>query len=211
MLMIQSVSNRGNSPVASEEGVGIPAPLIALSAVSAFGIVFADAWLAQRLGQARVIASRLWTAGPPVDHAARLRFLFEELFYSKMYRQGECGRNIIEFIDEARARGISLSQASVLLVYNQERYGLIPRCARGGTFLWEESIIWSGGWHAVLKHPSGIFDFDFTNTPRVPSLREYFKEMFGFSSRSPKETIFVREVPVAYLLRGGQKWTLTGL
>jgi hypothetical protein len=106
-----------------------------------------------------------------------LRSLFEASFRSS-YEVRHCGRNIDRFLRSAQAQGLNLQGAHYVKLTGSGFFELPPLQRRGssapGVFMAD------GLWyfHVILVADGMVFDFDFTNRPRVLPVVDYLREMF---------------------------------
>lgn len=134
-----------------------------------------------------------------------LSALFHEVFYTSAYEPRQCGRNIMGLVKLAHERGIDLSRAHIVEIENKgySNFGMVKAfVARGhGRLMGDEeraaanlptSIRHHPGdahwyYHAVLDYDGYVFDFDFTNAPRVVSRAEHGTAMFLPAKGEPTE------------------------
>ncbi len=143
-------------------------------------LALAIAWISPTVG---------WTS----PSTSALTPLFEQRFQTA-YAPGRCADNILRLIVAARAAGISLKDSRVLLMENLggSLFGYMNvELARDEYEPRERQ--WS--YHVVLEHDGMIFDFDYTNQPRVESIATYFERMFLDEDPKPRNGFFVgREI-----------------
>jgi hypothetical protein len=118
---------------------------------------------------------------------SRLSELFKERF-KQHYAAGRCGDNIFRFIAAARDLGESLAEvlgeANVIVIRNAggSVFGLVNvELARDEEiFKGQQRKPSERNWyhHVVLVHGGKVYDFDYTNEPRVETIAEYCERMF---------------------------------
>lgn len=119
--------------------------------------------------------------------------LFEQSFDSEVYEQRFCGRNIMRFVDLAEARGLDLRGAAIIRIENAgvSNFGMVKAflAREGGAVIREPREngkpyrhyhAGETNWymHVILDYRGIIYDFDFTNEPRVLKKSDYFRAMF---------------------------------
>lgn len=126
----------------------------------------------------------------------RLADLFGKRFYSH-YKAGKCGDNIMRLLDAARDAGIDARDARMLVIENKGISGLglvNVALARGGSHVrtGEQLPASARNWyhHVILELDCLVYDFDFTNEPKVLPLRRYLQEMF-LNQRPAAGQVFV--------------------
>lgn len=93
------------------------------------------------------------------------------------YEPAKCGQNISRFVAEAKASGLDMSGARILIIKNAgfSAVGLVnaeyARSSRG-----PQDTNWFH--HVILEVDDHIFDFDFGNSPEVLTRARYFEKMF---------------------------------
>lgn len=126
-----------------------------------------------------------------IDHQ-RLKSLFETKFYSDLYQPRKCGQNIMGFVSLAHKEGIPLQDAWIVQWTNPgfDFFGMVQGVvARDGARDRNGSYIpGPRNWyhHVILDFDGWIFDFDFTNSPRVERAQTYVTTMFGPKSTQEK-------------------------
>lgn len=103
----------------------------------------------------------------------RLRAHFEETFASH-YEPRLCGKNIARLIESAGEEAIDLEDAYFLKIESESFWQLQAFSPRG--YAPGKRQPWS--FHVVLVADGFVFDYDFTNRPRVLPADDYFFEMF---------------------------------
>lgn len=124
-----------------------------------------------------------------------LKPIFEDRFRTA-YAPGRCADNILRLLVAARAAKIPLEQSRVLFIENLggTLFGYLNvELARDEIDPRERQ--WS--YHVVLEHGGMIFDFDYTNQPRVDTIATYFERMFLDEDPKPLNGFYV-----------GRKWKL---
>jgi len=124
-----------------------------------------------------------------------LKPLFEDRFRTA-YAPGRCADNILRLLVAARAAKIPLEHSRVLFIENLggSLFGYLNvELARDEADPRERQ--WS--YHVVLEHGGMIFDFDYTNQPRVDTIATYFERMFLDEDPKPLNGFYV-----------GRKWKL---
>lgn len=126
----------------------------------------------------------------------KVKELFENTFYSDHYQESLCATNITSFVQLAHRSGIDVSRFNILYI---DDFGeLYPtgvkayRARNQGSFLPDFHLyqptnnklpIKEAGeinWliHVVLEVNGMIYDFDYTNEPKVVDVKSYFEDMF---------------------------------
>lgn len=119
-----------------------------------------------------------------------LKDLFAKSFWTKMYEQNYCRDNIERFAMAAQKEGIDLDNSYIIQFVNNgfDMFGLVAAISvrEQGRLIEPKPVnppyrnIGTSNWnyHAILVADGEIFDFDFTNQPRVLKLQAYFNEQF---------------------------------
>ncbi len=110
----------------------------------------------------------------------KLRDLFEQEFTAG-YTEGECGKNVEEFVKKAKFSGINIQgvmlleiqQGGNLFVYHARSNG--PKPDRRVFFHHYAIVVSQNGWS--LDSQDFVIDFDFGNQPRIVLLKEYLETM----------------------------------
>jgi hypothetical protein len=107
----------------------------------------------------------------------RLKELFTKTFDS-YYHEGKCGDNILKLATEAELKGIDLSNAYYVVIHNQgiADAGLVQAVYARELNRAEGIKHWHA--HVILIADNLVFDYDFTNKPRVFPLVKYLDYMF---------------------------------
>jgi len=136
------------------------------------------------------IALVLW--GSSLLHAGysppELIRLFSNHFHSQ-YRAGRCAENIRALLSHAHAQGLDLSQSQVVHIQNEgfSGFGMVnaEKARESGARISDlhsrnryEAGEANWYYHVILLHRDLVLDFDFTNSPRILPVKEYFEEMF---------------------------------
>lgn len=103
---------------------------------------------------------------------------FKETF-STHYQAGRCGDNITGLTARANVKRINLNNANILVVVNKGGtvFGMVNvEVARGALRTGPGPKNWYH--HVVLENNGLIYDYDFTDTPRVARVKDYFQYMF---------------------------------
>lgn len=120
-----------------------------------------------------------WAASP--QDVERMKQLFATHFAAPaIYQPGDCGNNIMSFINLAARSGIDLRDATIIRFKNEgdDNFGMVlaypARNGRGpgapGQRFWD--------FHVVMDYDGWVFDFDFTNGPLVLKRGQYVPMMF---------------------------------
>lgn len=120
----------------------------------------------------------------------KLQTLFKNNF-STFYVSRQCGKNIEKLIKAADAQKIDLTNSYVVSIVNPGFWPLQAFNARG----YKQDQRQSWGHHVVLVADNQVFDFDFTNQPRMVPFNKYFKEMFVPKGKIDINYDFKRDVP----------------
>ncbi|MBI2083545.1 MAG: hypothetical protein HYT76_08240 [Deltaproteobacteria bacterium] len=134
-----------------------------------------------------------WTR---IINLRKLVAIFREIFF-KSYERGNCSTNIINFLKAAEERGMDISGAEVVFIMargnaSQKKALLRPLCPRNATSGWSA--------HVVLRDGRVIFDLDFTDSPRVVGVHDYFRRMFGYPDPEAIASVSIRTVPATEFL-----------
>lgn len=103
---------------------------------------------------------------------AKLQTLFKSN-YSTFYAPRFCGKNIETFVKAADKKKIDLTNSYVAVLKNPGFWSLQAFSARGLKL--GERQPWS--FHVILIADDYVFDFDFSNQPKVLPFKKYLKEM----------------------------------
>ena len=112
-----------------------------------------------------------------------LETLFKDHFYT-LHVAGKCGQNIMNFLDLAQKENLDLTGAEIIKV---EGGWVEPIYVRNDGYAPKipgpEGIIHPPGpkyfyFHIFLIHDGKVYDFDYGNTPVVPTVKTYFKKMW---------------------------------
>ncbi len=107
-------------------------------------------------------------------------YLVEEFqkTFTTHYKEGRCGENILNLLQRAQNKGITIDNANILEISNEgfSLFGLInAEFARQSN---REPAEKNWYHHVVLEQNGFIIDFDFGNSPVVTTVQEYFEKMF---------------------------------
>lgn len=113
-----------------------------------------------------------------------------ERVYSRDYRIGRCGGNILELLREAKRQGLDLRGAQVVRLKNEGNsiFGMVnaewarESGAKNPTYpkLGPSRLPGEKNWdfHVFLKRSKHVYDLDFGNDPVVPNWTDYLEKMF---------------------------------
>lgn len=108
---------------------------------------------------------------------AQMSALFEKNF-EQLYEPGRCGMNVLRFAILARNEGIDISKSAIVLISHKGGtdidavVGFKPRGAR------DEYSVKRWFHHAVFEYEGHVFDFDFTDRPRVVPKKVWLRQMW---------------------------------
>lgn len=120
----------------------------------------------------------------------KLQKIFRDNF-SNFYTPRMCGKNIDQFVRAADAQRIDLTNSYVMMIESPGFWTLQGFNVRG--LKQDQRQPW--GHHVVLVADDYVFDFDFTNQPRVVPFVKYFKEMFVPKGKIDINYDFSRDIP----------------
>lgn len=109
---------------------------------------------------------------------AELIKMFKDSFTTN-YVSGRCGDNITGLATRADEKRINLNNANILIIDNPgfTNFGMVNvEMARGALRSGPGPMNWFH--HVVLEKDGMIYDFDFTNQPKIVSINVYFQNMF---------------------------------
>ena len=107
--------------------------------------------------------------------------LFASMFY-RHYQAGKCGTNALKFTRAIRSATGNASDYSIVFIRNAgiSTFGMVnAELARTTRF--GKPAAGEANWyhHVFVLHRSGrVYDFDYTATPRVTSVKQYLEKMF---------------------------------
>jgi hypothetical protein len=120
--------------------------------------------------------------------------LFKNSFWSAHYEERFCGKNIEKLITKSMELNLDLSNAEIVQITDSSGYmfGMVNalQAREGGPYIQPRRSSPSNmpgekNWyfHVVLKVEGKILDYDFTNGPRILSMKEYMLEMFVLKTK----------------------------
>jgi len=115
--------------------------------------------------------------------------IFKESFWSPLYEERFCGKNIERLVRRAIDRNIDLSDAQILEITDDSgwMFGMVNalQAREAGKFIVPsrkapERVPGESNWyfHYVLLVEGTVLDYDFTNDARPRALENYLNEMF---------------------------------
>lgn len=119
----------------------------------------------------------------------KLQSLFKTNFNS-FYAPRFCGQNIERLVRAADEKRIDLTNSYVAVLKHDGFWGLQAFSARGVV---GQRQPW--GFHVILIADNYVFDFDFTNQPKVLPMKQYFPEMFTSKGNTDNGYTFKKELP----------------
>jgi len=130
--------------------------------------------------------------------------LFRRLFFSRSYDSLKCHENIYRLLKKAETEKLDLTDLSVIFIFNKEHDQLMPIKSQNATdygvqrptiTMHRTRIVYNRSdppgqfrYHAFAAIKDKIMDFDYTNSPKLLPMQEYFKNMF-----SPKKMSRVKQ------------------
>lgn len=121
--------------------------------------------------------------------------LFRRLFFSRSYDSLKCHENIYRLLKKAEAEKLDLTGLSVIFIFNKEHDKLMPIKSQNATdygvhrptiTMHRTRIVYNRSdppgqfrYHAFAAIRDKIMDFDYTNSPKLVPVQEYFKNMFS--------------------------------
>lgn len=118
-----------------------------------------------------------------LSFAGTLEKLFEDNFFT-LHVPNRCGQNIMNFLKLAEKENFDLSGAEII---NVEGGWVEPQYVRNEGYAPKvpgpAGLVHKPGrkyfyFHIFLIHDGKVYDFDYGNTPVVPSIKTYFKKMW---------------------------------
>jgi len=129
--------------------------------------------------------------------------LFRRLFFSRSYDSLKCHENIYRLLKKAEAGKLDLTDLSVIFIFNKEHDKLMPIKSQNATdygvhrptiTMYRTRIVYNRSdppgqfrYHVFAAIKDKIMDFDYTNSPKLVPVQEYFKNMFSPKKMSEVE------------------------
>lgn len=144
-----------------------------------------------------------------VAQATTLDTLFEDHFFS-LHVPGRCGQNILKFLDLAKRENIDLTGAEII---NVEGGWVEPQYVRNGGYTPKipgpAGLTYSPApryyyFHVFLIHDGKVYDFDYGNSPVIPSFKTYFKKMW-IRGKEGDKYLGLQVYKAEDYLRGGKR------
>jgi hypothetical protein len=162
----------------------------------------------------------------PADQQAKLEQVLKFVFENEALKHGWpanytalwCPTNVFNLLRRLDEAKVDLTNARVLYVlpdYYAIHKGLStirPRAARVG----RDGPINEWTFHVILEIDKKILDLDFTNTPQITPVDDYYAQMFGKGPKATqvsKQTLYLRSIPALDYLRsytGNWEWYVSG-
>lgn len=111
------------------------------------------------------------------------------------YGAGACNENIHKLVKALKSEGVDLHEASVLYLL-PERGPQSPDFSPVLPTVNSRNPDVSWVFHVILVHDGRVLDLDYTQTPRIEAIDQYFTTMFGLEVQSwAREVTWIREIP----------------
>lgn len=115
--------------------------------------------------------------------------IFKQTFWTSHYEERFCGKNIEGLVRKAMDQGLDLNNAYIVQITDTSgfMFGMVAAVSarEGGPFIQPRqqnpsNLPGEKNWyfHVVLKVDDKILDYDFTNDPKVLTMKEWLKEMW---------------------------------
>jgi hypothetical protein len=121
--------------------------------------------------------------------------IFRRLFFSRSYDSLKCHENIYRLLNRAEAEKLDITDLSVIFIFSKNHDKLIPIKSQNATdygvhrptiTMYRTRIVYNRSdppgqfrYHVFTAIKDKVMDFDYTNSPKLVPVEEYFKSMFS--------------------------------